>query len=110
MITESHLTSTGSELNVCRRGGPATAEPQELGRLRRRLRSGLSGAIRLYQLARTGKASPCRYLPTCSEYAAEAVQYHGVVRGGSLALRRITRCHPWGGHGVDPVPGRAVRG
>ena len=69
------------------------------------LRSGVVAAIRLYQLARSGRPSPCRYVPSCSEYAAEAVQHHGVVRGGALALRRITRCQPWGGQGLDPVPG-----
>ena len=62
------------------------------------------GLIRLYQLARAGRPSPCRYLPTCSAYAVEAVERHGAARGGWLALRRMGRCHPWGGSGVDPVP------
>ncbi|MAQ45559.1 MAG: membrane protein insertion efficiency factor YidD [Confluentimicrobium sp.] len=46
----------------------------------------------------------CRYQPTCSAYALEALEIHGAARGGWLALRRILRCHPWGGSGHDPVP------
>ncbi|MGR8919686.1 MAG: membrane protein insertion efficiency factor YidD [Gammaproteobacteria bacterium] len=48
----------------------------------------------------------CRYLPTCSEYALEALATHGAWRGSVLSLRRIARCHPWGGSGHDPVPPR----
>jgi putative membrane protein insertion efficiency factor len=48
----------------------------------------------------------CRYLPTCSEYAAEALIGHGPARGAWLAARRVCRCHPWGGSGYDPVPAR----
>ena len=46
----------------------------------------------------------CRYTPTCSAYALEALRKHGPARGSWLALKRIARCHPWGGHGHDPVP------
>lgn len=46
----------------------------------------------------------CRYCPSCSEYAIEALRAHGAGRGAWLALRRLARCHPWGGSGYDPVP------
>ena len=49
----------------------------------------------------------CRYHPTCSAYALEAIEKHGAVRGWWLAVKRIGRCHPWGGAGFDPVPDEA---
>jgi putative membrane protein insertion efficiency factor len=64
-------------------------------------------ALRLiadYQALGRGRPSGCRYLPSCSAYAAEAVERHGLWRGGRLAARRLLRCHPFGGHGVDLVP------
>ena len=67
----------------------------------------LRGLIRLYQLLLSPLIGPrCRYWPSCSEYAAEAIAVHGAPRGLWLALRRLLRCHPWGGSGVDPVPPR----
>ena len=53
-----------------------------------------------------GPLGRCRYSPTCSAYALEAVETHGVWQGTCLAARRLLRCHPWGGWGHDPVPGR----
>lgn len=46
----------------------------------------------------------CRYTPTCSKYAIEAIRKHGPIKGFLLAIKRISRCHPWGGSGYDPVP------
>ena len=61
--------------------------------------------IRCYQLTISPLLRPsCRYLPSCSDYAVEAISRHGALVGLSLALRRLSRCHPWGGSGYDPVP------
>ena len=61
--------------------------------------------IKFYQLCISPFTPPsCRYTPTCSQYALEALRKHGLFKGGWLALRRILRCHPWGGSGYDPVP------
>jgi putative membrane protein insertion efficiency factor len=61
--------------------------------------------IRFYQGAISPHKPPsCRYVPTCSHYAAEAIRKHGPLKGTWLALKRLSRCHPWGGHGYDPVP------
>lgn len=62
------------------------------------------GLIALYQGLRGPSPSPCRYFPTCSAYAAEAIERHGLLHGGRLALGRLARCRPGGPHGVDLVP------
>ncbi|UDY23582.1 membrane protein insertion efficiency factor YidD [Nocardioides sp. Kera G14] len=69
----------------------------------------LIGLFRAYRFA----ISPlygqvCRYHPTCSAYALEAVQVHGSLKGSSLAVRRVLRCHPWAAGGYDPVPQRTL--
>lgn len=61
--------------------------------------------IRAYQRFVSPLLPPaCRYYPTCSEYAAEAILRHGIIKGTFLAIKRLSRCHPWGGSGYDPVP------
>ena len=61
--------------------------------------------IRFYQLCVSPWLAPrCRFMPTCSSYAIEAVRKHGALRGTRLAAKRIARCHPLGGSGYDPVP------
>ena len=61
--------------------------------------------IRFYQRFISPMLPPaCRFTPTCSQYAVEAIQKHGALKGLYLSIRRILRCHPWGGSGYDPVP------
>lgn len=65
----------------------------------------LRALIRAYQWGLAPLMGPrCRFLPSCSNYALEAVERHGAIRGTWLTVRRMARCHPWGGHGYDPVP------
>ncbi|MCK0127239.1 membrane protein insertion efficiency factor YidD [Erythrobacter sp. F6033] len=60
---------------------------------------------RFWQLGPSRILPPsCRYAPTCSDYAIQALTKYGALKGGWLALKRLGRCHPWGGHGHDPVP------
>jgi putative membrane protein insertion efficiency factor len=61
--------------------------------------------VRLYQLTLSPMIGPvCRFDPSCSHYAMSALETHGGIRGSWLTLRRLARCHPWGGKGYDPVP------
>ena len=63
------------------------------------------GLIRFYQKCISPLTPPaCRYTPTCSQYAIEAIRKYGPIKGCWLAAKRIARCHPWGGSGYDPVP------
>jgi uncharacterized protein len=64
----------------------------------------LLGVIRNYQRLRAGRIAPCRFYPSCSEYAFESIQVHGALRGSVLAARRLLRCRPLGPHGIDLVP------
>lgn len=65
----------------------------------------LVAPIRFYQLCLSPMfPAACRYTPTCSQYAVEALRRHGPLRGLWLSVRRLARCHPWGGSGYDPVP------
>jgi putative membrane protein insertion efficiency factor len=88
--------------------GVGSAAPENEGRaLGRPARMALA-VIGIYQQYRAGRPTGCRYFPTCSAYADEAIRIHGAGRGSLLAVRRLMRCHPWGGHGVDPVPDRSA--
>lgn len=79
--------------------------PSRLGNMRNPISLLMIGAVRAYQMV----ISPwlpmaCRYTPTCSQYAVQAIQKYGALKGGWLALKRIASCNPWGGHGHQPVP------
>lgn len=84
---------------------PNGRRPPEWPALKRQAGRFVLGGIRFYQVA----VSPlfgrhCRFHPTCSEYARQAIEQHGLARGGSLAVRRVLRCHPFNPGGYDPVP------
>jgi hypothetical protein len=100
------LFARRSEPGVRARHAPARRKAREAPRRRWTVRF-LSLPIHLYRWLLSPVLGPrCRYLPTCSEYALEALETHGPARGGWLAARRLARCHPWGGAGYDPVPAR----
>ena len=85
-------------------GNPVHRSPEH-GGASRVLGLAIGGMIRAYQLLVAPILPPsCRYYPSCSHYAAEAVARHGPWHGCRLAVRRLLRCHPWGGSGYDPVP------
>jgi putative membrane protein insertion efficiency factor len=69
-----------------------------------RLARSLVAAVALYQRLHAGRVAPCRFYPSCSQYAIEALETHGARRGAWLSVRRVWRCRPLGPHGVDLVP------
>ena len=85
----------------------ARTEPVSIARIPRVVAGGLIGIYRITLSAIAGRQ--CRYFPSCSEYAEEAIARHGLWAGGWMALARILRCNPWGASGMDPVPGESRR-
>ena len=67
----------------------------------------LISCIKLYQLLMSPiLGQNCRYLPTCSEYSIESLKKFGIIKGIFISIKRISKCHPWGNHGYDPVPNK----
>ena len=64
----------------------------------------LVGTFRLYRMISSGFPRRCRFEPTCSAYAVDAIRGHGALKGAALGLARVARCHPWNPGGLDPVP------
>ena len=102
-LTKTSPTDT-TAVETDNRADPAPNEPNEpeVSFGARMVR----GPIVAYQTVMSGRPSPCRFSPSCSTYAIEAVETHGAVKGSALAAWRIARCNPWGGSGWDPVPNR----
>lgn len=101
--------SGGGELEVRRALLPGGAGGEQMSRTRWQPASVLISLVRGYRFLRQGTLSPCRFHPSCSEYAIESLDVHGAVRGTWLALRRIGRCRPGGSSGFDPVPPRTTK-
>jgi len=85
-------------------GHDVSAAPPTVNRPRSVAARALRASIGAYQWAFAWRPSPCRFVPSCSQYALEAVERHGALRGTRLTIARLARCHPWGPHGEDPVP------
>ncbi|MFA6260604.1 MAG: membrane protein insertion efficiency factor YidD [Bacteroidia bacterium] len=74
-------------------------------KLRNLINAPLIGLVKMYQyLISPLLPNACRYTPTCSQYAEQAIRKYGPLKGIWMAIKRISRCHPWGGHGYDPLP------
>ncbi|MGH9021062.1 MAG: membrane protein insertion efficiency factor YidD [Acidimicrobiales bacterium] len=83
---------------------PATSASPSAESSRSRATVALTALVRGYQRLFARRVAPCRFYPSCSDYAIEALEVHGARRGAGLALRRLTRCRPFGPHGIDLVP------
>lgn len=84
---------------------PSSPSPAPLPLWRRLPRLAVRGPILVYRYSLSAlMGRQCRFLPTCSEYADDAIARHGAWAGGWMVAGRLCRCHPWGGHGFDPVP------
>ena len=94
---------------VAHNGGASSDGEKEMKNIRQIIVQLILGLIWLYQkILSPFMGVNCRFEPTCSAYAEEALSEYGGFKGGWLALRRIARCHPWGGAGYDPVPHRKI--
>ncbi len=90
--------------------GPAGDKPGDMARTGSLYERGVRTAHRAYKLTLSPLiGQSCRFLPTCSDYARDALIQHGAARGGWLTVRRLCKCHPWGGSGYDPVPPPSVK-
>jgi len=70
----------------------------------------LKGLLKGYKLFISPFLGPrCRFFPSCSDYASESLSFHGVFKGSFLAIKRLLKCHPWGGEGYDPVPRSSLK-
>jgi len=90
MTNSNTISEKRSDAPVVAKGSPA--------------QRAIVGAISLYQRLTSGRPAPCRFYPSCSSYAVEAIELHGATKGSLFALRRLSRCRPLGPHGVDLVP------
>jgi len=103
------VAPTGDTIVTTKGGHESSAEAGQAPETGRVLSWPFLAAIRLYQWTLSPLmgmlGAQCRFTPTCSHYAFEAYKLHGPVRGTLLTAKRLGRCHPWGGSGIDPVPG-----
>ena len=95
-------TQPQDRVSARRDGDTPFGLPAHPGRV---LAAALIAVIRLWQWTISAVSAPsCRVSPSCSHYGIEAIRVHGPLRGSWLTVRRLLRCHPWGGYGIDPVP------